>query len=222
MSAKIAEVHASNPEQARLHSEFMKQHTSPEEMRRRSRLLWDAPDSRVRHKERQDAYWSDDNNRTKRGEEIKSRFAQNPQYSKNISLAKKRLHKERPEIAARHSQHMKKRYADDPTLAEQYRQNALRAYECDPTLRIRQGQSRRKFYANNPDARQRAAEVAKERAAQRSALRERLLLLAAAYEQVTGEKFSVPSRSEGGWQVERMQQIIAELLGRIAQHSGRT
>jgi group I intron endonuclease len=218
MSEKIAKVHASNPDQARLHSEFMKKHVEPEEMRRRSRLLWDAPGARVRHRSRQQAYWSDENNRKKRSHEIRARFAENPNYAKNIRLAKRRLYKERPEVAARHSQYMKERYANDPAVAEQYRQNALKAYEADPTLRIRQGQSRRNFYANNPDARQKAADVAKQKAAQRSALRERLLLLAAAFEKATGEKYPVPSRSEGGWQLERMEMLIGELESEIAKH----
>ena len=210
-AAKIAQVHAANPEQARLHSEFMKQHCDPEEMRRRSRLLWDAPGSRERHKERQTAYWSEDANRQKRSREIKARFADNPQYAKNISAAKKRQHEERPKIGANHSEFMKKRYAESPAVAEQYRASALQAYAKDPTLRTRQGQSRKKFYASNPAARQKAAVVAQEKAAERSALRERLLGLASAYERASGKTFTVPTRSEGGWQTATMLQLIAEL-----------
>ena len=210
-SEKIASAHRRNPDQARQHSEFMKQNSDPEQMRMRARLLWDAPGAKERFKRQKAEYWSDPANREKASREIKQRFASNPEYAKTVSEGKKRQYRENPEDAQRHSERMKKRFAENPGLSTQMRDQANRAYREDPNLISRMASSRKCFYERNPDARARASEVARDRAERRRALHAELTTLAEDFQSKTGEIFPIPSRSAGGWQ----EAVMLELIDRL-------
>jgi group I intron endonuclease len=210
-SAKIIDAHERNPEQARRHAAFMKQHSDPEKMRARARQFWDTPGARERFKQQKADYWSDPTNREKASREIKRRFADNPQYARNVSEGKKRHHRENPGTARRRSEYMKKRVAQNPEILSEMSERALAKYREDPTLKKRQGESRRRFYAGNPEARVRAGEIARRRAKDRRKLRGELELLAETYRSQTGEIFPIPGRSEGSWQETVMLGLIDRL-----------
>jgi hypothetical protein len=210
-SEKIARAHARNPDQARQHARFMAENSDPEKMRERARLLWDTPGADERFKRQKADYWSLPANREKASREIRLRFADNPDYARNISEGKKRYYRENPEAARRHSEMMKKRFAQNPQLSNELRERALRMYQEDPTLIGRMATGRKRFYETNPDARGRVGAVARDKAARRRSLRGELELLAGAYRSQTGKTFPVPSRSEGGWQEAVMLELIERL-----------
>jgi group I intron endonuclease len=210
-SARIKEVHAKDPEQSCRHSKFMKSFSDSDQMRKRARLFWDSPGAKDRFKARIAAYWSDPANRAKRSAEIKQRFAGNPTYAVNVSRGKKKHFQENPDTARRHSDFMKKRFAENPELVSELRERAYRLYAEDPTLIRRMVEARKRFWERNPQAREALGTKMKERAVQRRAIRTELVNLASEYKEKTGQVFSIPSRSEGGWQSETMFSLIDEL-----------
>jgi len=72
-------------------------------------------------------------------------------------------------------------------------------------------QRRKEYFRQSPNARARIGAIARDRAAQRRALRGELLLLAQEYRSKTGESFAIPSRSEGGWK----EAVMVELIERL-------
>ena len=173
--------------------------------------IWDTPGAKDRFKQQKAEYWSVPENREKKSREVRQWHANKPDYARNMSDVKKRYYRENPEAARRHSERMKKRFAQNPRLKGELSERLLRNYRDDPILKVRMAQRRKKYYRQNPSARARVGAIARDRAAQRRALRGELLLLAEAYKSKTGESFAIPSRSEGGWKGAVMVELIERL-----------